>query len=598
MIILKKLRWSNLFSYGENNEIDFHEHTLTQLIGKNGHGKSSIAQVLELVLFNKTSKSIKKADILNRNVKSKKYAINLTFSVNNKEYEIDTVVGSTQNIKLTVDGEDISSHTASGTFKSIENILGFDHKTFCQIVNQTSSASLEFLTATDSVRKKFLVDLFSLEVYSEALEVFKSIAKNLSIEASNITGRLVEVRKTISSCDAVLSQPEKQILEYPETNEQELLQKITSTKAAIDLVSSSNLRIINNNKYYELLEGIKLDLDATEPTPQNYKEEIGSLKSMVLTCDSTISKMGKIGNKCVTCGGPIDNSKSLALLEEAKSQKEQLLEQLRILTEKNSKYEKELDRWLKAKTNADNFEKYSNFIDKSLPKTITSSAELQETISKTERELEESRKIIASIRKKNQEALEFNAKLSVYREQLENASNELNTLTAELAKINSELSIAQVLVKAFSPTGLVAYKIECLVKELELEINSYLEDLSDGRFSLSFVINADKLNVVISDNGAEIDIGCLSSGELARVNVAALLGIRKILQAISSSRINLLILDETIENLDASGKEKLVEVLLNTEDLNILLVSHSFTHPLINKLYVVKENNISRIENG
>lgn len=598
MIILKKLKWSNLFSYGENNEIDFHEHTLTQLIGKNGHGKSSIAQVLELVLFNKTSKSIKKADILNRNVKSKKYSINLTFSVNYKEYEIDTVVGSTQNIKLTVDGEDISSHTASGTFKSIENILGFDHKTFCQIVNQTSSASLEFLTATDSVRKKFLVDLFSLEVYSEALEIFKSIAKNSTIHASNITGRLAEIKKTISVCNTALSQPEKQTVEYPEFNEQELLQKIANTKAELEHVSSKNSKIINNNKYYELLEGIKLDLDATEPKQQNYKEEIGSLKSKILACDSTITKMGKIGNKCVTCGSPIDNSKSLSLLEEAKTQKEQLLEQLKSLSEKNSKYEKELNRWLEAKTNADNFEKYSNFIDKSLPKTITSSAELQKTISETERELEESRKVVASIRKKNQEALEFNAKLSVYREQLENAVTELDSLTAELAKINSELSIAQVLVKAFSPTGLVAYKIECLVKELELEINSYLEELSDGRFSLSFVINADKLNVVINDNGSEIDIGCLSSGELARVNVAALLGIRKILQAISSSRINLLILDETIENLDASGKEKLVEVLLNTEDLNILLVSHSFTHPLINKLYVVKENNISRIENG
>ena len=66
MITLKKLVWSNLFSYGENNEINFDDAAITQLIGANGHGKSSIPLVLEEVLFNKNSKGIKKSDILNR----------------------------------------------------------------------------------------------------------------------------------------------------------------------------------------------------------------------------------------------------------------------------------------------------------------------------------------------------------------------------------------------------------------------------------------------------------------------------------------------------------------------------------------------------
>jgi DNA repair exonuclease SbcCD ATPase subunit len=68
------------------------------------------------------------------------------------------------------------------------------------------------------------------------------------------------------------------------------------------------------------------------------------------------------------------------------------------------------------------------------------------------------------------------------------------------------------------------------------------------------------------------------------------------MQTLSSSRINLLILDETVETLDTDGKEKLVEVLLQEEHLNTFLVSHGFSHPLLEKINVVKRNNISQIE--
>ena len=49
MIKLKKMSWSNVFSYGENNSINFDNSPLTQIVGLNGHGKSSIALILEEV---------------------------------------------------------------------------------------------------------------------------------------------------------------------------------------------------------------------------------------------------------------------------------------------------------------------------------------------------------------------------------------------------------------------------------------------------------------------------------------------------------------------------------------------------------------------
>ena len=67
------------------------------------------------------------------------------------------------------------------------------------------------------------------------------------------------------------------------------------------------------------------------------------------------------------------------------------------------------------------------------------------------------------------------------------------------------------------------------------------------------------------------------------------------MNSISKSQINVLFLDEVVSVLDDQGKEKLVEVLLE-ENLNTYIVSHSWQHPLLAKLEVVKEDNISRVE--
>jgi DNA repair exonuclease SbcCD ATPase subunit len=125
--------------------------------------------------------------------------------------------------------------------------------------------------------------------------------------------------------------------------------------------------------------------------------------------------------------------------------------------------------------------------------------------------------------------------------------------------------------------------------------NTYLAELSDGRFTLEFVVSNDKLNVQITDAGSIIDILALSSGELARVNTATLLAIRQLMSSISKSRINVLFLDEVINVLDETGRERMVEVLLR-EDLNTYIVSHGWTHPLLEKIEVVKRDNVSVLE--
>ena len=599
MIILKTLKWGNAFSYGADNSIDFSKDPLVQLLGKNGHGKSSIALILEEVLYNKNSKGIKKSDIINRYVKDKSYWIELELEKNQVRYTIKTVRGSTQTVKLYEEGVDISSHTSTATYKHIEEIIGFDHKTFSQIVYQSSVSSLEFLTATDTARKKFLIDLLNQGVYTKAGEVFKEVASGVSKEVDKLSARKETIFNWLEKFNStdMVELPIEEPLPQPES----IKARVLELEAELANIVTINKKRTNNNVYKQQLDGITIDNSDYSSFTQNdltqLEIEYAAANKIVKDGATFQSKLKTLSDTCPTCKGPVDNSSMIDMCKAKEQESTTAAIEAKVLAAKISALKVQLALKKSAETNLISWEKYHSLYDPSLPVELLVEADLLSDLASLKASISSIEKAIAATLQKNILATAHNTKIKVLREQESQMRADLEVVNAELLEKIDKLTTLQVLVKTFSTTGLVAYKIECLVKDLEIVTNEYLADLYAGRFSLSFQISSsDKLNVVINDNGRNVDILALSSGERARVNVATLLGIRKLMQSLSNSRINLLILDETVETLDAEGKEKLVEILLAEENLNTVLVSHGFSHPLIEKISVVKENNVSRIE--
>ena len=601
MITFKELRWSNAFSYGTDNTVTLNGSPLTQIVGKNGHGKSSIALIIEEVLYNQNSKKIKKADILNRYTKDKNYTIELDFDKDGVEYCVKTTRTSTSStVKLYRDGIDISNHTATGTYKALEYIIGYDHKTFSQIVYQSSVGSLEFLTATDTARKKFLIDLLNLNIYTKASDVFKNLASDANKTVDAIQTKIGTIESWIKKYQNFDLTP-KEPVEEPEAPT-ELVSELNTKTNELKNIETTNKKIITNNKYKELLSKIKIGAAPSEPPTS---DKINSLKVDLAVLKKELQEGGKLAAKCsepistcVTCKQTIDNTTMYSMAEDFRNNRRPELEKEIVkLTVFIEDAETRVKDWKTHNDKVLEIEKYHALIDTDISEKLTDKDLLIEEINNLEEIINSINTRISNARNANKSIAEHNSKISVVSEQMDSMKKDLKELNAELVVKVSELTNLQVLVKAFSTTGLVAYKIECLVKDLESLTNEYLAELADGRFQISFKItSSDKLNVVVTDNGNDIDIIALSSGERARVNVCTLLAIRKLMQSLSNSRTNLLILDETVENLDAEGKEKLIEVLLKEENLNTFLISHGFSHPLLEKLQVTKSKNMSRIE--
>jgi len=600
VIKYKELRWSYCFSYGADNVIRLDTNPITQIVGKNGHGKSSIGLILEEVLYNKNSKNIKKGAILNRVSGAKAYHISLSFEKDGDDYFIETTRGTTQKISLMRNGEDISSHTATGTFKDIETLIGYDHKTFSQIIYQSSTSSLEFLTATDTQRKKFLIDLLHLGKYTNALDVFK-------FEAADIAKRLAVVEGKINQAVAWISKYANEDL-----NKQELLELPVLPMLEGPLLEATTLKsnIVVENKqraqnaqYLKLLNSVQIvpapTISVTQADIDKVRGEIAVLKASIAAERASVTKNKGIKTTCPTCGTDlgVDHthiSDSIANSESKIKTGTLTLMELDVELEELLKLQKAHKA---AEDSAREYEKYHGLYNPAAPTDLLDGDHLDKEIARLTKALKDAKQLIADTVSKNNEISARNARIDTIIAQRQEMVEEKEKHQAVLTELSRRSNSLSILVKAFSPTGLVAYKIEGLVKDLESIANEYLAEMADGRFQISFQINSsDKLNVIINDNGEDVDIVALSSGERARVNIATLLAIRKLMQSLSNTKANLLILDETIENLDAEGKEKLIEVLVKEEGINTFLISHGFTHPLLEKLYVVKTKNISRIE--
>ena len=601
MIKYKQLRWGHCFSYGDNNVLDLDACSIIQLVGKNGHGKSSIALILEEVLFNKNSKGVKKQHILNRHSGSKSYWISLSFERDDVPYEIKTQRGSTQTVSLLRNGEDISSHTATQTFKDIENLIGYDHKTFSQIVYQSSAASLEFLTATDSNRKKFLIDLLNLSRYTTALEVVKAAAQKVSKDVATWEGKLSNVQSWLAKY-AQKDLTKMPVLEV-ETRDEGLYTRRLDLEKSIQNVASESRVIEQNLRYKELLDGVILYPIPTEKFSaeelKKVETEISELNAELKLADAIIVKLRGTKDKCPTCGQSlgVDREHIEKEITNVVTRKAELRVQLSELADKKTALVKIQMTIVAANEAREKWEKYHALFDPKLPQVLPDAAALNKELLTLEGFIKHHEQRIKDVQEHNTKAAAHNASIDSISAQIAEFKADRETISSKLAEIVKVSSNYTVLTKAFSTTGLVAYKIECLVKDLEKLTNEYLSEMADGRFQIKFEISqSDKLNVVITDNGTDIDIAALSTGERARVNVATLLAIRKLMQSLSNTKTNLLVLDETIENLDAEGKERLIEILVDEPELNTVLISHSFTHPLIERVSIVKEKNISRID--
>jgi len=595
-----------MFSYGKNNVIDLSNNRITQLTAPNGSGKSSIAMIIQETLFNKNIKGIKKTDILNRWSKEKSWSTSLTFTKDDTNYKVDvTRSGAQTKVKLIEDGVDISDHKVLDTYKKIADIVGTDFEVFSQLTYQSSTDLLEFLKATDANRKKFLINLFNLEKYISIGERVKTKSTEVDREYNRLIGEL----KTIDDFLALTSIPAKQTEKDVPNIDEALQREIGVLQQELHNYETTCKKIDKNNMYIEERDEIQFISGMTTPEEfiynedyQDIKNNIVVLRSEINTLENDVTKV-QVNDTCPACGQTIDTTHLVKLKEDLKDALNEKTTLYKEAMEKATKWSNEIKQidakkkeYIDNKRKIERFEHLTQLIDNTVAKDYPDIGNIKTRIN----ELQGEYSIQANDSK---DAQEHNKQVSMHNARVDALIDQKNDFTVRQQSVkddtlskSNQINSLNILKKAFSTSGIVAFKLENLTKELEVSINYYLSILSDGQFQVEFKLDKEKLNISVINNGISTPIETVSGGEFSRIQTSILLAIRSLLSKLGGSSVNLLFLDEITGVLDDEGKDKLVEVLQKEDNLNVFLISHDFTHPLIDKVSIVKDDNISSIQ--
>jgi DNA repair exonuclease SbcCD ATPase subunit len=174
-------KFSNMFSYGENNEIDFQKiGGLNGIFAPNSSGKSSIFDAVSFCLFDKCSRTSKPINVLNTSattfdsellieIQSERYLIKRVGKLNKKG---DTIRVDVDFKKLNSDGTEtlLNGDDRRVTNKIIEQYVGkYDDFVLTALSVQGNNAM--FIEKTQSERKELLAKFMGLHIYDSLYDV-------------------------------------------------------------------------------------------------------------------------------------------------------------------------------------------------------------------------------------------------------------------------------------------------------------------------------------------------------------------------------------------------------------------------------------------
>ena len=276
---LKKFNWSNLFNYGEDNEINF-ENTngIIGILGKNYSGKSSIVDSLLYTLYNSTSKNNRKnLNVINQNkddcvgdlqidVGQYTYHINRRSEKYTKKLRGETAQEAKTDLDfvrvdaLTGEKKSLNGLSRSDTDKNIRKIFGtLDDFLLTSMSSQLDS--LSFIGEGSTKRKEILAKFLDLELFEKKYKLAKEKASDLRanikrLGTNNFTSDAKKARKELALAEIISDRKKAACAEY----QIEVESKTESLNELINAIESIPTEIID----------IKQVLDQSEKLEESF----------------------------------------------------------------------------------------------------------------------------------------------------------------------------------------------------------------------------------------------------------------------------------------------------------------------------------------
>lgn len=566
MIIFKSIKYKNFLSSGNYfTEIPLDKNKSTLVVGQNGAGKSTMLDAISFALFGKPHRRISKSQLVN-SINQKQAMVEIEFTVGKAQFKI--VRGIKPNtFEIWKDGNMINQSSHSLEYQKIleQNILKLNHKSFHQVVVLGSSSFIPFMQLNAGNRRNVIEDLLDINIFSkmniilrERNSVLKENINQINNDTNIIKSKIEQQSKYIRDI-AALTQENKNKYE----------KQIKISRAKINKLQNEN------NQLSQELESSTANDELKELQTKKNKiiSEIATIKQEM----KAIAKRGMFlekNDECPTCDQPIANKDKLLL--DTKTEAQQVQSSLTAVETNSASVDTDISL-------------LETIITKIREKTNNINANNREIVSLNQSN-DELQKYLES---------EVSADLTGAREDLQQMTNDKESLFEEKLKLNEQFGYNGIIAEMLRDTGIKTKIIKQYLPTINKLVNQYLQTLD---FFVSFNLDENFNETIRSRHRDDFTYDSFSEGEKQRIDLSLLFTWRQIAKMKNSVATNLLVLDETFDSsLDHDGIENLLKILHTLDaDSNTFIISHKgdiLDGKFESKIEFIKDRNFSKIKN-
>jgi len=525
---ITSVEWKNFNGYGNiPSKIEFdRDGMLYLLVGQNGAGKSTIAEVITYALYGKVEGK-RLGDLANRI--NRGMEVTLTMICKGKNVTIKRGI-SPNYFDLFIDNKPYDQAGNKNVQDYMETeLLDIPYQVFKNIIMLSVNDFKSFLTMSRGDKRNIVDRLFGFTVINAMRESIREKRREVRQTIQTLYDELNILEDSITSINEKIEllKKEKRVDQTKLIEEYQDKLSVIETKHSD---TSEKLKILNN-KYIELKKIVQ-EKSSSESTITN------NLRDIKKRLDLFEKK------QCPTCGSALDT-------EHHHKIKDQLVNDAKVNKSELTTIRKDL---ASAQTNLD---KCEDFIRKSKDSIVR----LETLTSQYKYELDQ---IISKSEKKDFQYL---------KQLITENTKKTKSKSSQKYKEENEDKFLEVVETILGEDGVKNLALKTILPPLNASIDSMLKQMHIPhriRFD-------DKFDCIITSLGEEINPNTMSTGERKKSDFVIIIAMIKLLKVRYPS-INLLFLDEIFSSIDGGGIHEIIAILKDTVQdtgLNTWVINHS-----------------------
>ena len=549
---IDSIAFKNFASYGNKVqqiefEDDFSELFLT--LGKNGDGKTTIANAIIFALYGKVE-GVKLGDLPNR-INGELW-VQIKLKCGTIDVDIERGLSpSIFNVKLNGVEFDKAGKKSVQDYLE-EEVYGIPYHVFKNIIILSINDFKSFLTMSNSDKKQIIDKMFGFSVLNDMQQKIKDERKNVRLEIAGYESELTQIMESIQSVRHKLNT----LLEESSQKNKEKIEELKNQLTQLN----------------EDAKGLKLEKDELTKIIGESKEEYDDARSEASKLKHEIEYLKKKidlyeGGNCPTCETKLDSEWHTQKLDEFQ---DQLKESATGIKEQKDKMDATKGRIDELSNQKKEIESKASNIKYEMQSLKNELVKIKDTSSGDQ--FEHLKKLIEDFEDKE-------AKKS-----------------AESSKLSNDYQFMEMVENILGEDGVKNLAVKTILPGLNTNIAAMTQTMH-----LPFHIKFDeKFNCIINHLGEEINPMTLSTGERKKADFIIIIAIIKILK-LRFPQLNLLFLDELLSSVDNDGVHNILKILsqvIKENKINTFVINHTvLPHEIFDKkVQIYRENGFSKFE--